>query len=237
MACYFGACLTEAPPCVPIESGPGALAVPRLASPIALDGDLADWPTCFVTVDTTTAGLIRDLEGTGRFAPGRFSVATDGERLYVAAEVSVLPPLGDHLPPDVYLNNAISVYVDADGVFRTARYDPDAAQIVVDHANRHAGFAAGEGVIPIDAMESAAVVRHDTFTIEMSIAPSTLGAASFAPTIGFDIGLVGGNGVTMSSELVWHQACAAPVCGCANSDDAPYCDARQFGTATFAPAP
>ncbi|MBX3159338.1 MAG: hypothetical protein KF773_25435 [Deltaproteobacteria bacterium] len=235
LACHFGRCLAAAPPCVPIQTGPGTLVVPPLTSPITLDGDLADWPMCFVTVDASTAGLVRDLDGGGRFTPGRFSVATDGKRLYVAAEVATLPPLGDHLPPDVYLNNAISVYFDADGVSLTARYDPDAAQIVVDHANRSQAFASGTGLIPLSDFASAAVVNGSTFTIELSVTPATFNVPAFAPTIGFDIGLVGGNGVTMSSELVWFQRCTRPACGCTGTDSAPYCDARQFGSLTFAP--
>jgi len=70
----------------------------------------------------------------------------------------------------------------------------------------------------------------------MSVSAASFGLASFATTIGFDIGLVGGDGSVMTSELVWYQACAPPACGCA-SDAAPYCDARELGTATFAPAP
>ena len=233
LGCYFGKCLAAAPPCVPNETGPGALTAPRLTSPIALDGDLSDWPTCFVTVDTMTAGLIRDLDGSGRFAPGRFSVAADENRVYVAAEVSVLPPLGDHLPPDVYLNNAISVYFDADGVFLTARYDEDAAQIVVDHANRTQGFAIGRGLVDLPELASGTAVGASTFTIELSITPKTLGSSSFARTIGFDIGLVGGNGETMSSELVWFQRCGPPDCECTNGQSAPFCDARQFGALTI----
>jgi hypothetical protein len=233
LTCHFGKCLAEEPPCVPIERGTGALTIPRLSSPITLDGDLADWPTCFITVDTTTAGLLRDLDGGGRYAPGRFSIAADAQRLYVAAEVAILPPLGDEPSPHVYLNNAISVYFDADGAFATARYDADAAQIVIDHANRNGGFAAGTGVIDIDDLASAAAVGPATFTIELSVSPATFNSEAFAPTIGFDIGLVGGNGITMSSELVWFQRCAEPACGCSNGDSAPYCDARQFGTATF----
>ena len=72
-----------------------------------------------------------------------------------------------------------------------------------------------------------------TFTIEMSVGPESLGSTSFAETIGFDIGLVGGDGEVMTSELVWFQACEAPACECANGQSAPFCDTRQFGTATF----
>ena len=44
----------------------------------------------------------------------------------------------------------------------------------------------------------------------------------------------GGDGEVMTSELVWFQACAPPDCECVNGQSAPFCDSRQFGTATFA---
>ena len=234
LICAFGKCVTEVPPCIPIASGAGRLTVPRLDSSIVLDGDISDWPTCFVTVDPSSAGLVRDLGAGGKFASGRFSVAADPGHLYVAAEVQSVPPLGDQPPPAVYLNNAISVYFDGDGQFTTAAYDADAAQIVVDHANRMQAFHGGS-TITVPEVASAAQTGTSTFTIEMSVTPRTFGLAAFGNPIGFDIGLVGGDGVVMTSELVWYQACAPPACGCTNGDAAPYCDAREFGTADFAP--
>jgi len=67
------------------------------------------------------------------------------------------------------------------------------------------------------------------------VTPATFGRTAFAESIGFDIGLVGGNGDVMTSELVWFQACTRPQCGCTGTDSAPYCDARQFGRASIAP--
>src|SRR5438132_13880448 len=68
LTCVFGTCVAEVPPCIPIESGRGTLTVPRLAHPPVVDGDLADWPTCFVTVDPSSAGLVRDFGANGKFA-------------------------------------------------------------------------------------------------------------------------------------------------------------------------
>lgn len=234
LICAFGKCVTEVPPCVPIASGSGTLTVPRLDSSLVLDGDLSDWPTCFVTVDASSAGLVRDLGAGGMFASGRFSVAADADHLYVAAEVQGVPPLGDQPPPDVYLNNAISMYFDGDGRFTAAAYDADAAQIVVDHANRMQAFHGGS-TITVPDVASAAMTRNATFTIEMSVTPGTFGLAAFGNPIGFDIGLVAGDGSVMTSELVWFQACGPPACGCSNGDAAPYCDARELGTAELAP--
>lgn len=247
LVCASGLCVSEAPTptppdadapntttCTPIEAGVGQLTIPRISTPITLDGDLTDWVTCFVTVDPTTAGLVRDLGAGGRFASGRFSLAADADHIYVAAEVQSVLPLGDQPLPAVYLNNAISTYFDADGDHARQQYDSDAAQIVVDHANRMQAFHTPGGVFSVPDVASASRVTATTFTIEMSVKPSTFGATAFGSSIGFDIGLVGGDGATMTSELVWFQACAPPTCGCTNGDAAPYCDPREFGRATIA---
>jgi cellulose/xylan binding protein with CBM9 domain len=231
LICAFGTCVAEQPACIPIEAGAGTLRVPKLDHALVLDGDLGDWPTCFVTIDPSTAGLVRDLGAGGHFASGRFSVAADANHLYVGAEV---PPLGDQPPPDVFFDNAISVYFDGDGVFTSARYDADAAQIVVDHANREQAFRSGQTVM-VPSVASAAMTGASTFVIEMSVTPATFGVAAFGASIGFDIGLVGGDGSVMTSELVWFQACAPPACGCPSGDAAPYCDARELGTVAIAP--
>lgn len=235
LTCHFGKCYAAAPACVPIQGGSGALVAPMLATPIAIDGDLSDWPTCFVDVDVANAGLVRDLGAGGQFTPGRFSVAADAGHLYLAAEVTGVPPLGDQPPPDVFLNNAISVYFDGDGQIAGASYDADAAQIVVDHANREQAFRNGQPVV-VPQVASAAATGSTTFTIELAVEPATFGLTAFPGTIGFDIGLVGGNGTNMTSELVWFQRCTRPACGCpSGTDAAPYCDAREFGTITFGP--
>ncbi len=237
MFCRFGKCVSEEPACVPIEGGAGELAVPRLDPAPVIDGDVADWPTCFVAVNESTAGLIRDLgNGSPKFSPGRFSIAADDARVYVVAELQAAP-LGDQPEPHVYLNNAISVYVDTDGKMETPRYDDHAAQIVIDHANRTGAFQADNGgIVEIPDMVSATTTTASTFTIEMSISAASLGATAFADRFGFDIGLVGGDGEVMTTELVWFQACGAPDCICdpeRHDDSAPYCDARQFGHATL----
>jgi len=235
--CAFGKCVSEMPACLPIDAGMGKLTVPHLDHALALDGDLSDWPTCFITVDPSTAGLVRDLGAGGMFASGRFSIAADDDHLYVGAEVHSVPPLGDHAPPEVFLNNAISVYFDGDGVFTTAEYDADAAQIIVDHANRVGVYHnPGPPTTSVPELVTAATTGTSTFTIEMSVTAGSFGLTQFGSSIGFDIGLVGGDGSVMTSELVWYQACAPPACGCpSGSDAAPYCDTREFGTATFAP--
>lgn len=237
-ACHFGRCYTQAPPCTEIAAGSGRIAIPRIETPLAIDGALDDWPTCFIDVTPENAGLVRDLNGvTGLYAAGRFSLAMvpDDDRVYLAAEVAIVPPLGNAPVPNIYENNAISAYFDGDGVTLTNRYDTDAAQIVVDHANRTAAFRSGTGVVPAPDLDTATQVGDTTFVIELSLHPSTLGRTAFAPEIGFDIGLVGGNGDVMVSELVWFQACTRPTCGCANTESAPFCDARQFGRATLPP--
>jgi len=217
--------------CTPIIAGPGALTAPSVST-IVLDGDLADWPTCFITLDSHT-GIIRDLAGLGDYSTGRFSVAHDATHLYIAAEVTGVPPLGDQALPAIYENDSISVYLDADGVFATQKYDADAMQIVVDHANRTQGFRGGS--IALVSFATATHATSSTFVIEMAVQPSTLSAPAFASTIGFDIGFESGDGVVQTSELVWFEHCGPPSCGCTTGMSAPFCDARQFGTLTLAP--
>lgn len=235
LTCIRGACVSQAPACTPIEDGSGHLTVPTLSAPLAIDGDLDDWPTCFVTVDTTTAGLVRDEGANGRFATGQFSVAADATHLYVAAAVSGVLPLGDQPPPDVYENNAISVYFDGGGSATTAAYPADAAQIVVDHAGREQAFRSGSTVVVTDLATGVTSAGSATFSIEMAVEPGTFGLAAFGATIGFDIGIVGGNGSALTSELLWFQRCTMPACECSDGSAAPYCDAREFGAVVIAP--
>ena len=201
-------------------------------APISIDGDLSGWPTCFVTLDASTA-IVRDVAGLGDFSTGRFSVAHDATHLYIAAEVTGVPPLGDRAIPAIYQNDSISLYLDADGVFTTAAYDADALQLVIDHANRRQGFRSGQ-LTPVNVV-TATRTTGSTFTIEVSVTAATLSAATFAPTIGFDIGFESGDGLAQTSELVWFERCGPPLCGCGNGETAPYCDARQFGTVQLAP--
>src|SRR5262249_18960447 len=99
---------------------------------------------------------------------------------------------------------------------------------------RKQAFHSGS-VVAVPDVVSAAMTGTSTFTIEMAVTPATFGLAAFGDPIGFDIGLVGGDGSVMTSELVWFQACTPPACGCAGGDAAPYCDAREFGTVAIAP--
>jgi hypothetical protein len=242
LTCSHGLCVAHAQPddsgsgsdtaaCTPIVVGHGALTAPRVTS-IKLDGDLSDWPTCFITLDASTA-IIRDITGLDDYSTGRFSIAHDDNSVYIAAEVTGVPPLGDQPVPAIYQNDSIAVYLDADGVFTTATYDPDAIQIVVDHAGRSQAFHSSE-TVPAN-LGTATRTIGNTFTIEMAIQPSTLSATAFGSTIGFDIGFESGDGTTQTSELIWFESCGPPTCGCANGDSAPYCDARELGTATLAP--
>jgi hypothetical protein len=243
LTCSHGLCVThpqnddggsgsDAAGCTPIVAGPGALTAPRVA-PIMIDGDLSDWPTCFVTLDASTA-IVRDITGLGDYSTGRFSIAHDATNVYIAAEVTGVPPLGNQPVPAIYQNDSISIYLDADGVFTTAMYDPDAIQIVVDHANRSQGFRSGQ-LVAANNLVTATRTVGTTFTIEIALKPSTLSAAAFASTIGFDIGFESGDGTTQTSELIWFERCGPPTCGCMGGDSAPYCDARELGTAKLAP--
>lgn len=219
-------------PCTPIAVGVAQLTAPTIQAPV-IDGDLADWPTCFVTI-TPGSNPTRDLGANGRFPSGRFSIARDASHVFVAAEVMGVPPLGAQPPPSVYLNNSISVYVDGAGHSTMATYDVHAAQIVIDHANQLQAFRDGTEVT-LPNLVTAAKTSQSTYTIEMSIDPSSLSLFGFGSTLGFDIGLEGGDGTTQTSEVLWVQTCGPPDCVCSMSsaEAAPYCDAREFGVAAL----
>jgi hypothetical protein len=219
-------------PCTPIATGAAQLTAPMIQAPV-IDGDLSDWPTCFVTMDAAT-NPIRDLGANGMFPSGRFSIARDASHVFVAAEVMGVPPLGMQPPPAVYLNNSISVYVDGSGHATMATYGTHAAQIVVDHANQLQAFR-NAGEVMLSNVVTAAKTDQATYTIEMSLTPASLSLFSFGPTLGFDIGFEGGDGTTQSSEVLWVETCGPPDCVCPNNSavSAPYCDAREFGVAAL----
>ena len=219
-------------PCTPIAVGSAQLTAPTIQAPV-IDGDLSDWPTCFVTIDAS-ANPTRDLGANGMFPSGRFSIARDASHVFVAAEVTGVPPLGMQPPPSVYLNNSVSVYVDGAGHSTMATYGPHAAQIVVDHANQVQAFRDGN-TITLPNMVTAAKTNQATYTIEMQLAPSSLFLSSFGATLGFDIGFEGGDGTTQTSEVLWVETCGPPDCVCtmASAVSAPYCDAREFGVAAL----
>lgn len=237
LVCSAGQCrrtalLEDVFTCRPIEAGAGKVTVPRMTA--VIDGDLAEWTSCFLPLDPTKH-ITRDIDGSARFLSGRFSVAHDDTQLYIAAEVEGIAPLGDQPRPSVWKNNSISLYVDGDGSFTAMQYDADAVQIVIDHANRVQAFRNGT-VITVPGVYSATKVNGTKFTIEVALRPTTFGRTAFASTMGFDVGFEGGDGMMQYSEVYWFQACGLPACGCPTAGvAAPYCDAREFGRAQLAP--
>lgn len=225
----------DAAGCTPITTGvAGVLTAPRIPTP-TIDGSLAEWATCFVTLDVQTAGLVRNFSGMATLPASTFTVGHDGTRVYVAARIEGVPPLGTHAT-EPYRNDSLAAYLDADGA-TGAGYGGDTKQIVVDHQNLARGYRdTVQSATP--ALQHAAVVEGDarTFTVEMGILPSTIDATGFAATIGFTVGINGGDGVNQEGELVWFQKCNTQTgCQCQSGDSAPYCDSRQFGALTLAP--
>jgi len=223
------------PACIPITAGvDGVLEVPRLPPP-TIDGNVADWTACYLPLDEATAGLVRKLDGNAAVPAGRFSVMHDGTNLYLAAVVDGVLPLGNATNVDIYRNDGVVLYVDANGQMLTPGYDPEASQIVVDHAARRHLYRQSNP-IGIPVISASVTVTGPTYTVEIMVTPSTYGVAAFAETIGFDVGIDGGTGDVQENEILWHQRCnTATGCQCPNGDDAPYCNAQQFGFAHLVP--
>jgi hypothetical protein len=242
LACSLGHCVDRAnihdasvdvpAACTPIAGATGMLTAPSITAP-TIDGDLSDWTTCFVAIAADT-NPTRDLGANGMFPSGRFSIAHDATNVFIAAEVMGVLPLGDQPPPAVYQNNSISFYLDGDGVFTSATYDADAAQIVVDHANQVQAFRSGTPVA-LTSFASAARTNGATYTVELAVRASTFGDHKFGTSIGFDIGFEGGDGTQQFSEVLWVESCGPPACGCTDGSVAPYCDERELGLAHLAP--
>lgn len=224
-----------APACIAITAGlEGILEVPRLTPP-TIDGNVDEWMTCFLPLDEATAGLVRKSDPTAAVPAGRFSVMHDGTNVYFAATVVGIPPLGDATNNGIYRNDGIALYVDANGEMLTPGYDGDAAQIVVDHASRRHAYRQASA-IGEPSISASVTTTGATYTVEIMVTPSTYGASAFAETIGFDVGLNGGTGAEFENEILWHQRCStATGCQCPNLDDAPYCNAQQFGDAHLVP--
>lgn len=230
----------ESPPpdavadCTPmLVTGAGRITAPTLAAAPVIDGNLADWSTCFIPLNHVNAGLIRSLAVAHAYPSGKFSIARHGDSVYVAAVVASVAPLGDDAT-NIRNNDNIEVYIDADGQTQIG-YGTDAREIVIDHGGRIAGFRAG-APIDIGTVPNAVIGSAEGYTVELQLDAATFGLSAFASTLGFDFGISDGDGTSLTTELVWTQQCMSTVqCTCFNGDDAPYCDSRQFGRVAFTP--
>jgi len=221
-------------------AGPGQLIVSRVTAAPVVDGDLSDWSTCFTHLDSRTTGAhIRSFTDAGTFPSGDFALVHDGSSIYIAARVVGVLPLGDNGGPELYENDSIAIYIDANGSYSDLNngYGPDATQIVIDHAGRVQGFRVTTQVAtPNMNARTSALADGRSYTVEVRIDPATFGAAAFGATIGFDIAWNDGVGDSQVSEISWFKKCGASTgCGCSNGDDAPYCNSRQFGSAQLLP--
>lgn len=216
---------------------PGSLVAPKVATAPVVDGDLGDWESCFESLDRQSAQLTREIVGGSGYVSGEFSVVHDGTKVFVAARVKGIAPLGESAAPNFHQNDSIEVYFDGDGTTE-AGYGADAVQLVVDHAGRLQAWR-GDGVaFTASGARAAAKLAADgsTFTIELEVDATTFGRTSLSNVLGFDIAFNNGSGSAQLSQIVWFQKCrASSGCGCANGGDAPFCDSRQFGSLMLAP--
>lgn len=227
----------EAGPCRSITTNsPGSLVAPKAASPLNVDGDLSDWDACFIPLDRTNAYSVRDIAGAGVYPSGEFSVMHDGAKIYVAVRLQKVGDPGSAEGDSLFMNDSAEIYFDADGMLAQT-YGADTTQIVVDHAGRRQGYRMSAAV---GTPGSRAAARNGadgtTVTLELEVSPETFGQTSFAPSLGFDVAFNNGDGNAQLTQIIWFQQCRkSSGCGCADGNDAPYCDGRQFGSLMLAP--
>jgi hypothetical protein len=216
----------DAGSCTPIATGSAAISVPAVVTPPSIDGNLDDWNTCFIELDGSNA---QNIAGAPPFASGRFALEYGSDTLYLAAEVVGVAPLGSAGLPDIFVNNAVEIYVDGDGLASAAAYDAHTAQLVVDHNNAQKWFVTGQAM-NLPQVATAVTLGSDgvTYRVEIAVPATALGLVQLASPFGFDIDWTTGSGATQLSRIAWAQTC--PSC----TKD-PCCDAREFGTATLAP--
>ena len=204
-------------------------------TPPAIDGDITDWTTCFVTLDATNAASIVNSGNETKFPSGRFAIEHDVGHVYFAAQITGIAPLGSAAPPDTYMNNAIELYVTGSGPSMNAGYDADTLQIDIDHANMEQAYSDGSAAATA-GLTSAAKLASDgiTYTIEASVIPGTFGLTVFGSSIGFDFAIDDGSGTSQLSSLIWYDGCGTGTCP-ATTCNQPFCDQREFGSAALAP--
>lgn len=212
--------------CTSIASGSAALAVPEVSVPPTIDGEFDDWDTCFIELDGSNSQL---TFGSAGYVTGQFAAEWNGDTLYLAAEVVGGLPLGSGGLPDIYLNNSVEFYIDADGIASGSSYDAHTAQLVVDHNNAQHWFVDGNATTLPSVVTAVALGSDPTsYHVEVALPASALGSASFASPFGFDFDWVNGNGSSQLSRVTWAQTCASCTAD-------PCCDAREFGSATLVP--
>jgi hypothetical protein len=218
----------DAVSCTSIARGSAGVALPTVTTPPTIDGNLDDWSTCFIDLDGSNA---QNIFGSAPYPSGKFALEYSSDTLYLAAQVTGIAPLGSEGVPDLFLNNAVELYVDGDGLASAASYDAHTAQLVVDHNNAQQWFVNGQPpAVTMANVTTAVELGSDgvTYSVEAAVPASALGLTQFASPFGFDIDWTNGNGTTQLARIAWAQVCdtcTMDLC----------CDAREFGSATLAP--
>lgn len=216
----------------------GVIRAPRARGPVAIDGDLDDWACVpFVRLDADTAAEVTPSTPRARSAY-EFAVVWDEAGIYVAVR-AIDDFIGGQRTADVYQNDSVEVYVDADGVL-TGAYGPNDHQYVVDHQNVSEDYGPEPPLRPPQAGFSSAIAKvTGGYVVEMRIAPSELGTTFQAGAqLGFDF--VGNNsdGLDRTHALLWYRAptCSCTTgCCCGAEEDRPFCNTQRFGRLELAP--
>ncbi len=223
----------------------GTLSAPHAT--ITIDGDLADWACiAFVHVDANVGNVVKPDAATVTLANDYdFAVSWDENALRVAFHVVDPSADGNASAQELFRNDSVEVYVDADGML-TGVYGQDDHQWIVDHLNQSQVFQwlPGSTVNAVSTGFSSAVrAGKGTIDYEIAIPASDLGrpTLSAALHLGFDVATNDGDGTAQIEQLLWYEAkgctCANGCCcnGAGGKPDQPFCDTQRFGTLVLAP--
>lgn len=227
-------CPSPAPSASPLTAhrAPGA---------IHLDGNLDDWKCVpFVTLTQAFAAYAKTPDGGSAPIAADFAVAWDGDYLYVAARVTDATIDGTNATSPE-LNDSIAIYLGGDA-FPTGDYSGLDHQYVVDHVNLAVDYQylSTPARTPSPPGFLSATQTTDTgFAIEARIGATAVGRNTFAAgdSLGFDFGLVAGDGTTQRFVLLWADAdessCLCVRCCCLSATPLPACDTLRFGKLTL----
>ncbi len=228
----------------PSPSNDAAVSViTSIAAPPTIDGNLTDWGCGpWIELNDSNAAYTRV---DGQTISGEFAVRWDANNVYVGAHI-VVPTLQGTNTTEPYVNDAFEIYLSGDSPL-TGDYDKLSHQYIVDWHNLvvdygPSNYGSMEAVTSPPSFTSAVMVVSGGWQVEAAIGWSALEDNSKAPgtgaSIGVDVELDDGDGVTLNTQvlaiLAAHSStCGCKTCCCGEATDYPNCDTLCFGGATL----